>query len=38
MGAKWTVHQQRPAFNVGMPEMQPYVFTSTEVAAEAGVL
>ncbi len=22
MGAKWTVHQQRPALNVGVPEMQ----------------
>jgi hypothetical protein len=66
MGAGWTVHQQRSAFNVGVPEMQraalcvgrgtllirprgtlgsprpepwlPYVFTSTEEAAEAGVL
>jgi hypothetical protein len=77
MRARWTVHQQRRAFNVGVPEMQrlrfaseggavihrgrgaiarwfeaalgpcrsnrpeswlPYVFTSTEEAAEAGVL
>ena len=73
MGARWTVHQQRPAFNVGCrkcnglryaseggallirprgtlglvfgtgysprPESWlPYVFTSTEQAAEAGVL
>ena len=73
MGARWTVHEQRRAFNVGVPEMQrlryaseggallirprgtlglvfgtvhsprpepwlPCVFTSTEEAAEAGVL